>query len=146
MFSGDGYALQRHNTENSKQIFPEKELCASVPISTFLCLWAIHIFPRSVCLFCCSAYFAAGKYVDRIWKYMNRSQTYECGNWDWGRAIPFQGIYEFLKCSWTCKPIDICLPINVQNTCEKFRRDFRKEDLNTWSHCIGYASVTDKDT
>ncbi len=26
---------------------------ASVPISTFIWLWAIYIFPRSVCLFCC---------------------------------------------------------------------------------------------
>ncbi len=24
--------------------------------------------------------------------YINRSQTFECGNWDWGRAIPFLGI------------------------------------------------------
>jgi hypothetical protein len=27
----DGAALQRHNTENSKQIFPEKKLCGSSP-------------------------------------------------------------------------------------------------------------------
>ncbi len=37
---------QRHNTENSKQIYPEK-----VPKSTVMCLWAIYVFPRSVCLF-----------------------------------------------------------------------------------------------
>jgi hypothetical protein len=31
------FALQRHSTEHSKQIFPEKELrTASVPISTFM--------------------------------------------------------------------------------------------------------------
>jgi hypothetical protein len=29
-----------------------------------------------------SAYSAAGKYVDRFWEYINRSQTYECGNRD----------------------------------------------------------------
>jgi hypothetical protein len=23
-----------------------------------------------------------GKYVDRSWEYINRSQTHECGNWD----------------------------------------------------------------
>jgi hypothetical protein len=47
--------LQRHNTENSKQIFPEKELCGLSPH------FHIHvsvsdlkkIFPRSICLFCC---------------------------------------------------------------------------------------------
>ncbi len=27
-----------------------------------------------------SAYSAAGKYVDRSWEYINRSQTHECGN------------------------------------------------------------------
>ncbi len=47
-------ALQRHNTETSKQIFPEKEFAAaSVPISTLMCLWAIYIFPLTICLFCC---------------------------------------------------------------------------------------------
>ncbi len=40
-----------------------------------------------------SAYSAAGKYVDRSWEYINRSQTHECGNWDWGRAIPFLVIF-----------------------------------------------------
>jgi hypothetical protein len=29
-----------------------------------------------------SAFSAAGKYVDRFWEYINRSQTHECGNWD----------------------------------------------------------------
>ncbi len=45
----------------------------SVPISTFMRLWVIHIFPRSVCLFCWR------KYVDRSWDYINRSQTHELG-------------------------------------------------------------------
>ncbi len=39
-----------------------------------------------------SVYFAAAKYVDPSWEYINRSQTHECGNWDWGRAIPRKGI------------------------------------------------------
>ncbi len=40
-----------------------------------------------------SAYSAAGKYVDQSWEYINRSQTHECVNWDWRRAIPFLGIH-----------------------------------------------------
>ncbi len=65
-----------------------RNMGASVPISTFMCLWANYIFPRWVCLFCWR------KYVDRSWKYINRSQTYECGNWGWGPAIPRKGIYK----------------------------------------------------
>jgi hypothetical protein len=38
-YSGIQCTLQRHNTENSKQIFPEKEMQVSDPISTFhMCL------------------------------------------------------------------------------------------------------------
>ncbi len=80
--------LQRQNAENLKQIFPEKEYRASVPISTFMCLWANYIFPRLVCLFCWR------KYLDWSWEYINRSKTHECGNWGWGRAIPRKGIYK----------------------------------------------------
>jgi hypothetical protein len=86
--------LQRTNTENSKQIFPENQLHSHSPISTFMCLWAIYIFPRSICLFCCR------KYVDRSWEYLNRSQTRECGNCDRGRAIPRKGIHKWdFRCS-----------------------------------------------
>ncbi len=65
----------------------KRNIGVSVPFSTFMCLWANYIFPRWVCLFCWR------KYVDRSWEYINRSQTHECGNWGWGRAIPRKGIY-----------------------------------------------------
>ncbi len=42
-----------------------------------------------------SAYSAAGKHVDRSCEYINRSQTHECGIWDWGRAVPFLGIHKW---------------------------------------------------
>ena len=39
-------------------------------------------------------------YVDRSWEYINRSQTHECGNWDWGHAIPRKGIHKWdFRCS-----------------------------------------------
>jgi hypothetical protein len=66
----------------------ERNIGASVLISTFMCLWANYIFPRWSCRFCWR------KYVDRSWEYINRSQTHECGNWGWGRAIPRKGIYK----------------------------------------------------
>ncbi len=33
--------------------------------------------------------------ADRSWEYRNRSQTHECGNWDWGRTIPWRGIHKW---------------------------------------------------
>ncbi len=47
------YTLQKHNTENSKQIFPKKVLRGLSPNFHILCQWAIYIFPQSVYLFCC---------------------------------------------------------------------------------------------
>ncbi len=67
----------------------KRNIGVSVPISTFMHLWVIYIFPRSVCLFCWR------KYVDRSWDYINGSQTHECGNWGWGRAIPRKGIHKW---------------------------------------------------
>ncbi len=63
-----------------------------LPIPTLIYLWEIYIFPRLVC----PQYFAAAKYVE----YINLSQTHECGNWDWGRAIPKKGIHKWdFRCS-----------------------------------------------
>jgi hypothetical protein len=40
-----------------------------------------------------STYFPAAELADRSWKYINRSWTHECGNWDCGRPIPFLEIF-----------------------------------------------------
>ncbi len=58
-----------------------------------VCEWLIYSLDGS-------AYSAAGKYVNWSWENINCSQTQECGNWDWGRAIPFLGIQKFVfRCS-----------------------------------------------
>ncbi len=68
--------------------FQNRIVMFCLPDSTLIYLWETFIFPGSVCLS------AAGKYVDRSWDYINHSQTHECGNWDWGRAIPRKGIHK----------------------------------------------------
>ncbi len=60
---------------------------ASAPISTFLCLWAIYIDPGAVFIF------PPAEKADPSWEYIIRSQTHECGNWDWDPDIPFLGIF-----------------------------------------------------
>jgi hypothetical protein len=66
------HTLQRHNTENSKQIFPEKENCTAPVTISCICERFIYSLDRS-------AYSATGKYVDRSWEQINLSQVHECG-------------------------------------------------------------------
>jgi hypothetical protein len=66
--------------------------CLTFP--PFIYLWEIYIFPGLVCLF------AAAKYVERSWEYINPPQTHECGNLDWRRAILRNGIHKWdFRCS-----------------------------------------------
>ncbi len=49
---------------------------ASAPISSFMCLEAIYIVPGAVHIF------PPAEKADRLWEYINQSETHECGNWD----------------------------------------------------------------
>ncbi len=75
-------ARQRKKNPKMGNKYSQKRNCATtVPISTFMFLWAFYISPRSISLFCCR------EYVDRSWSYTNRSQTHEC-IWDWAAQFP----------------------------------------------------------
>jgi hypothetical protein len=52
----------------SHYVFPEKELCGLVPISTFMCMWAIYIFPESVHILSCCI---IGRLILAIYKLFN---------------------------------------------------------------------------
>ncbi len=66
-------------------VYSQKRNCvASVPISTFMCLWAICMFPGSVHIFSCNR---IGRPILGI-QYMYRSQTHECGYMGMGWRAP----------------------------------------------------------
>jgi hypothetical protein len=54
--------------------FQNRSIMFYLPIPTFMYLWAICIFPGSVCLFCCSQ---IGRPI-LSWEYINLSQIHEC--------------------------------------------------------------------
>jgi hypothetical protein len=74
----------------------QKRNCAAlVPISTFMCLWAMYMFPWSVCLFFLRK--ICGPILEI---YKSLSGTCVCANWDWSRAVPRKGINKLdLPCS-----------------------------------------------
>ncbi len=60
--------------------FQNRIIMFCLPIFTFMYLWAVYIFPGSVCLFCCSQ---MGRPILEIYK----SLTDESRNWEWDRAV-----------------------------------------------------------
>ncbi len=79
----------KDNIPKIRHTYSQKWNCAaSVPIPTFTFLWAIYIFLRSVCLFCCRK---IGRPIVVI-LYINRSQKHECGNWEGEQAVSFLGV------------------------------------------------------
>ncbi len=74
----------------------KRNSAASVTISTLMCPWTIYIFPRSVCIFCSRKIFGP---IMEIYKSLTDT-VHECGNWNWGRAIPFLGMHKWdFRCS-----------------------------------------------
>ncbi len=73
---------------------PRKELCGLSPnFHTHASVSDLYPHERF-------AYSATGKYVDRSWEYINRSQTHECGNGTEAAQFPEKGIHKWdFRCS-----------------------------------------------
>jgi hypothetical protein len=99
--------LKRHNNENSKQIFPEKKLRGHSPD------FHIHVPVSNLYIPTIDLPSAAGKYVDRSWEYITRSQTHECGivteaaqdTSDTGRMLPAFTLSIFLYVAASILPV-----------------------------------------
>ncbi len=73
---------------NCAPFISNTECSVSRVIHSYICERFIYFQDRSV-------NFAAAKYMDRSWKYINRSQIHECRNRDSGCTIPFLGIHKW---------------------------------------------------
>ncbi len=93
----------------------------SAPIPTFICLWAIYIFPGSVHIF------HPAEKAEPMWEYIILSQTHKCGNWDWDPDIPFLGMFfsnfrHFVFAVQTFTNNNICLSEQVNIRLTQFAR------------------------
>ncbi len=72
--------IDEHTAPKIRFIYSHKWSCtASFPIPTFMYIWAIYIFPGSVCIFGCSK---IGKPILGIYT-VNRSHIHEWGNYNY---------------------------------------------------------------
>ncbi len=88
-----------HCTENSKQIFPEDKLRSLVPD------FYIHVSVRDLYITTIGSPILLYCFTDRLLEYRNRSQIYECRNWERCRAVSFLGIFVFEfagQCIYNC--------------------------------------------
>ncbi len=104
------YSIPRNEIVRAASLFPKQNYNVLSP-NSYTHISVRDFQDRSV-------YFAAAKYVDRSWEYVNRSQTHECRNWDWDRTIPFLGIHKLdFRYSFEIIIGNIAWDLSAKNKC-----------------------------
>ncbi len=104
--------MEVHCNKNPIYVFREKELRGLSPN------FHIHVSVSDLYIPRIGQLFGRiGGVADQSWEYINRSQAHKCGNWNWGRELPFLGIFvsNFQYCVFP-----VCTRANLINVAPVF--------------------------
>ncbi len=81
--------------------------------------------------------------MDRSWEYINRSQTHECGNWDWGRVISKKGTHKWdFRYSLILLYTGSYMSAGTGTEAVQFpnKEYINRTFVTVWSYCVMYTA------